>query len=128
MGGGYVAGFGLVYAAALWLDHVHLLGLRQAWTGATDSGPDRLRVTGPYRFVRHPLMTGLLMVFWLTPHMTWSQLVFAAAMTGYVVVGTLHEERALHRRFGAAYAAYARLVPMVTPSVIPVLTRYRAGR
>ena len=128
MTAGYVAGFGLVYAAALWLDHVHLLGLRQAWTGATDSGSDELRVTGPYRFVRHPLMTGLLMVFWLTPHMTWGHLVFAAGMTGYVIVGTLHEERALRRRFGDAYAAYARLTPMLTPIFAPVLTRYRARR
>ncbi len=128
MTAGYVVGFALVYLAALWLDHVHLLGLRQAWRDETDSGPDQLRITGPYRFVRHPLMTGLLLVFWCTPHMTGSQLVFALAMTGYVVVGTLHEERALLRRFGDAYAAYARLVPMVTPAVIPVLTRYRARR
>src|SRR5213078_2684212 len=103
MTAGYVVGFALVYLAALWLDHVHLLGLRQAWRDETDSGPDQLRITGPYRFVRHPLMTGLLLVFWCTPHMTGSQLVFALAMTGYVVVGTLHEERALLRRFGDAY-------------------------
>jgi predicted metal-dependent hydrolase/protein-S-isoprenylcysteine O-methyltransferase Ste14 len=132
MTAGYVAGVALVYAAALWLDHVHLLGLRQAWAGATgstdstDSAPDQLRVTGPYRFVRHPLMTGLLLVFWCTPHLSWDQLVFAAGMTGYVVVGTLHEERALLRRFGDAYAAYARLTPMLTPILLPALTRYRA--
>jgi len=132
---GYVAGFALVYAATLWLDHVRLLGLRQAWLDApepeTGDGPGdaaALKVTGPYRFVRHPLMTGLLMVFWYTPHMTWSQLVWAAAMTGYVVVGTVHEERALVRRFGDAYRAYARLTPMVIPSLIPALTRYRARR
>ena len=128
MTGAYVAGFGLVYAAALWLDHFHLLGLRQAWFAAPESGPDELRVTGPYRFVRHPLMTGLLMVFWCTPHMTWGHLVFAAAMTGYVIVGTVHEERALRRRFGDAYDGYAQLVPMLTPSLVPVLTRYRARR
>lgn len=128
MTAGYIAGFALVYLAALWLDHLHLLGLRQAWRDEIEAGPDQLRITGPYRFVRHPLMTGLLLVFWCTPHMTGGQLVFAAAMTGYVVVGTLHEERALVRRFGAAYTAYARLVPMVTPSLIPALTRYRARR
>jgi methanethiol S-methyltransferase len=128
MTAGYVAGFALVYLAALWLDHFHLLGLRQAWYAAPTSAPERLRISGPYRFVRHPLMTGLLAVFWFTPHMTWDQLVFAAAMTGYVIIGTLHEERALRRQFGDAYAAYARLTPMLTPSVVPVLTRYRARR
>jgi methanethiol S-methyltransferase len=127
MTAGYLAGFALVYAAALWLDHFHLLGLRQAWFAAPDA-PDELKLTGPYRFVRHPLMTGLLMVFWSTPHMTWSQLVWAVAMTGYVAVGTLHEERALVRRFGDAYLAYARLTPMVIPSLLPVLTRFRARR
>lgn len=128
MTAGYIAGFALVYVAALWLDHFHLLGLRQAWFGSPGSDPEQLKITGPYRFVRHPLMTGLVMVFWFTPHMTWSQLVFAAAMTGYVVIGTLHEEGALIRRFGDGYAAYARLVPMLTPSLVPVLTRFRARR
>ena len=126
MTAGYVGGFALVYAAALWLDHFHLLGLRQAWTGAPDAAPSELRVRGPYRFMRHPLMTGLLCVFWLTPHMTWSQLVLAAGMTGYVVIGTLHEERALARRFGRDYAVYARLTPMLTPAVLTPLLRYRA--
>lgn len=125
---GYVAGFALVYVAALWLDHFHLLGLRQAWYAAATSAPARLRISGPYRFVRHPLMTGLLWVFWFTPHMTWDQLLFAAAMTGYVVIGTLHEERALLRQFGSEYAAYARLTPMLTPSFVAVLTRYRTRR
>lgn len=128
MTAGYIAGFALVYLAALWLDHFHLLGLRQAWSSAEESGPDQLTVTGPYRFVRHPLMTGLVMVFWFTPHMTWGQLVLAVGMTGYVVVGTLHEEGALRRRFGDAYDAYARLTPMVIPSLVPVLTRHRARR
>jgi predicted metal-dependent hydrolase/protein-S-isoprenylcysteine O-methyltransferase Ste14 len=128
MTAGYIAGFALVYLAALWLDHFHLLGLRQAWFDAPVSAPAELRITGPYRFVRHPLMTGLLMAFWYTPHMTWGQLVFAAGMTGYVVVGTLHEERALIRQFGDAYRAYARLTPMLIPSLVPVVTRYRARR
>ncbi|HMG23737.1 MAG TPA: metal-dependent hydrolase [Kofleriaceae bacterium] len=131
MTAGYLGGCALVYLAALWLDHFHLLGLRQAWSdapAAIAAGPDQLKITGPYRFVRHPLMTGLVMAFWFTPHMTWSQLVFAAAMTGYVVVGTLHEERALVRQFGDAYAAYARLTPMLVPSLIPALTRFRARR
>jgi predicted metal-dependent hydrolase/protein-S-isoprenylcysteine O-methyltransferase Ste14 len=124
----YVAGIALVYAAALWLDHLHLLGLRQAWTDAPTADPTELRVTGPYRFVRHPLMTGLLVVFWCTPHMTWSQLVLAGGMTAYIVVGTLHEERRLARMFGAAYAAYARLTPMLTPVFVPAIMRYRTRR
>jgi predicted metal-dependent hydrolase len=73
-------------------------------------------------------MTGLLVVFWCTPHMTWSQLVFASGMTAYIVIGTLHEERRLARMFGPAYAAYARLTPMLTPMIVPVLLRYRARR
>jgi protein-S-isoprenylcysteine O-methyltransferase Ste14 len=61
-------GFVLVYAATLLLNHFHLLGLSQAYRGyvmqVPDATSDRLQVHGPYRVVRHPLMTGLLLYFW----------------------------------------------------------------
>lgn len=123
----WALGVAIVYGATLWLDHVHLLGLRQAWRGDTHaSEPDRLKLDGPYRFVRHPLMTGLLVVFWATPHMTAGHLLFALAMTAYVLLGTYFEERKLRRQFGAAYDDFARWTPALVPRPWP--TRDRTPR
>ena len=65
--------------------------------------------------VRHPLMTGLLLAFWATPHMGASHLLFAAAASAYIAVGVRFEERDLRRTFGAEYDAYAARVPSVIP-------------
>ncbi|SLJ19214.1 putative integral membrane protein [Mycobacteroides abscessus subsp. abscessus] len=71
---GFWLGFVLVYVATLLLDHFHLLGLGQAYRHyvrqVPDATADRLQVHGPYRLVRHPLMTGLLLSFWCASTLT----------------------------------------------------------
>jgi protein-S-isoprenylcysteine O-methyltransferase Ste14 len=76
--------------------------------------------TGPYRFVRHPIYTGLLI-----------HLIGACLATGnlLLVAGTLlvvlpifymrarTEERLLREQLGPAYDAYAREVGMLIPFV-----------
>jgi protein-S-isoprenylcysteine O-methyltransferase Ste14 len=117
--GGFWLGFVLVYAATLLLDHVHLLGLSQAWRAYVKREPeptsDQLQVHGPYRLVRHPLMTGLLLVFWCGSTMTTGRLVWALALTFYILVGTVLEERDLVARFGDAYRRYRAEVPAFAP-------------
>ena len=66
-------------------------------------------------------MTGLLLAFWVTPHMGASHLLFASVLTGYIAVGIWFEERHLRRTFGTSYDEYACRVP----SVIPGLRRTR---
>ncbi len=126
---GFWLGFVLVYAATLLLNHFHLLGLSQAYRAyviqVPDPTSDRLQVHGPYRLVRHPLMTGLLLCFWSTSTMTAGHLLWAAGMTGYIVLGTFLEERDLIARFGAAYRAYAAEVPAFFPSPLPAPARAR---
>jgi protein-S-isoprenylcysteine O-methyltransferase Ste14 len=105
-----------VYASAFSLDHFRLLGLSQAWFGAGATQTDtNLRIAGLYRLVRHPLMTGLLLVFWSTHEMTAGHLLFAAAMTGYIALGTWFEERDLMKQFGEQYAAYRARTPAFVP-------------
>jgi methanethiol S-methyltransferase len=118
---GFWVGFVLVYAAALLLNHFHLLGLSQGYRAyvnhVPDATSDRLQINGPYRLVRHPLMTGLLLCFWSASTLTAGHLLWAAGMTGYIVVGTVFEERDLVARFGAAYRTYAAEVPAFFPSL-----------
>jgi methanethiol S-methyltransferase len=129
---GFWLGFVLVYAATLLLDHFHLLGLSQACrhylTGRPDATSDRMRVHGPYRVVRHPLMTGLLLSFWSASTFTAGHLLWAGGLAGYILVGTLFEERDLIARFGAAYQTYSSRVPAFFPSPLRAIARIRARR
>jgi protein-S-isoprenylcysteine O-methyltransferase Ste14 len=124
---GFWLGVVLVYAATLLLNHFHLLGLSQAYrryvTRTPDATSDWLQVHGPYRLVRHPLMTGLLLCFWCGSTFTAGRLLWAAGLTGYILLGTFLEERDLVARFGAAYRAYAARVPAFFPSPLKMPTK-----
>lgn len=122
------AGWLLAIVATDAVDHLELVGLRQAGWGrrphlADDGGTGSLHVTGLYAVVRHPLMTGLLLAFWATPRMSAPHLLFAGAATAYVAVGIRFEERDLRRTFGPAYADYAARVPALLPTLRPRVTR-----
>ncbi|MBY0320465.1 MAG: isoprenylcysteine carboxylmethyltransferase family protein [Reyranella sp.] len=99
----------LIALTSTWLiDHFELFGLRRARATA-------FKTPLLYRLVRHPLMLGFLLAFWATPHMTTGHLLFAAMMTGYILVGVRLEERDLVTQFGATYEQYRRRVPMLVP-------------
>ena len=95
-------------------DHATFFGLTQAWTGQAEM-PGQLCTDGPYRYVRHPLMLGLLVAIWAQPIMPRELLMMNAGMTCYVLVAIRLEERDLARQFGAEYEAYRRRVPMLIP-------------
>jgi methanethiol S-methyltransferase len=110
------AGWLLAIASTFAVDHLELTGLRQAgWAAPRDTTSVGLHVHGLHGVVRHPLMTGLLVAFWATPHMGASHLLFATVMTGYVAVGMRFEERALRLNFGVEYDDYAARVPALLP-------------
>jgi methanethiol S-methyltransferase len=101
------------------IDHFDLFGLRQVYLHLR-----RRPYTYPpfaikslYRMVRHPLMVGILIGIWSTPTMTLGHLLFAALLTGYIVVGVTLEERDLARHLGGEYAAYRAETPMFVPSL-----------
>jgi protein-S-isoprenylcysteine O-methyltransferase Ste14 len=112
----YAAGWAIVLAATFLINHFDLFGLRQVWLHLLGRPYTQLefRTPGLYRYVRHPLYVGWLLVFWSAPKMTLAHLVFAVATTAYILIAIQFEERDLVR-FHAEYAEYRRRVPMLVP-------------
>ena len=109
-------------AASHMLDGLELFGVRQALAFFRRRTPQStpFRTPGLYRLVRHPLMTGMLMMFWASPTMTEGRLLFVAAMTVYILAAVKFlEERDLRKTFGADYERYQREVPMLLPVRMP---------
>jgi protein-S-isoprenylcysteine O-methyltransferase Ste14 len=84
--------------------------------------PRHLVVRGPYRYVRNPMISGVLFVlfgeaaFLLSrPHLVWA-LIFLAANAVWI---PLVEEAGLRRRFGHSYVEYCRNVPRLFPRLRP---------
>jgi len=113
----FAAGWLTVLAATFLIDHFDLFGMSQVWAyfGKRAYKAPGFRTPGVYRFVRHPLYVGWLLVFWSAPRMTAAHLVFAIATTAYILVAIQFEERDLARMHGE-YAEYRKRVPMLVPT------------
>lgn len=79
--------------------------------------PEPLRVTGVYRWVRHPLYLFSLMALWPVTVMRGAYFGFCLGATIYFVIGSLYEERRMVAAFGEAYRAYQRQTPWLIPFV-----------
>lgn len=90
-------------AATFMIDHLDLLGVRQAVSQPDSYAPPTFQIRWLDRRVRHPLMLGLLVAFWFTPTMSAGHLLFALAATGYIAFGVRLEERDLRRDLGPLY-------------------------
>ncbi len=84
--------------------------------------PRHLVVRGPYRYVRNPMISGVLftlageaMILASRPHAIWA-LVFLGANLVYI---PLLEEPPLRARFGESYREYCRHVPRFLPRLTP---------
>jgi protein-S-isoprenylcysteine O-methyltransferase Ste14 len=85
--------------------------------------PRRLVISGPYRYVRNPMIAGVVFVLWgealvlmSRSHVTWA-LTFLAINAIYI---PLLEEPQLRQRFGASYDEYCRHVPRLLPRLRPI--------
>ncbi|UGQ45283.1 methyltransferase family protein [Massilia endophytica] len=104
----YGASLLLVAWAIFSIDALHFFGLRTA------EPPFALK--GPYRYVRHPIQTGLIVALWSAPHMSVGHALMAAVLTAYSVLATLRlEEHDLEAALGESYRAYRRDVPALLP-------------
>jgi protein-S-isoprenylcysteine O-methyltransferase Ste14 len=84
--------------------------------------PRRLVLHGPYRYVRNPMISGVVFVLFgealvllSRPHLTWA-VTFLAINFVYI---PLLEEPQLKGRFGADYVEYCRHVPRLIPRLRP---------
>ena len=114
-----LAGWAITLVSSLLIDHFELFGLRQVFARLPDRPPDHASFATPflYRAVRHPLYLGFLLAFWAAPRMTLGHLLFATAMTAYILVGVRFEERDLISMFGQQYRDYRGRVPMLIPGL-----------
>ena len=112
----YTAGWLIVIASTFMIDHLELFGLRQSLAAARGGTTVSKGFTTNwlYRWVRHPLMSGFLVVFWAAPRMTAGHLLFAAVASAYIAIGIWFEERDSLRAI-PEYAAYRRRVGSVVP-------------
>ncbi len=112
----------LIMVAGLTIRLYSILHLGRMFTRLVEIAPDhRLVTTGPYRLVRHPSYTGLL-VFFLGIGLGLGDWLSALVMVGLPIIGIIYrievEESALIAAFGEEYRGYKAKVPGLIPFVL----------
>lgn len=115
-----LSGWALVFYATFLINHFDLFGLRQVWLYFTGKEYTHLpfKLNSLYRYVRHPIMTGVFIGIWFTPVMTAGHLLLALGMSTYIIIGVYHEEKDLIHTFGDRYLYYIRSTGKFFPSLV----------
>jgi protein-S-isoprenylcysteine O-methyltransferase Ste14 len=118
----FAAGWLMVPAVSLMINHFDLFGTRQVWLYFSGRPYESLPFRTPalYARVRHPLYIGWALAFWATPTMTAGHLLLACVLTGYMALASVIEERDLVAHFGRQYKIYQRVVPRFIPRLRPL--------
>ncbi len=120
-------GVGVILLSTFLIDHFDLFGLRQVVLFFRGRPYEEKRFQTPmlYRHIRHPLYVGWFLFAWSTPDMTVGHALFAVAMTGYMLVAIVFEERDLVAALGEPYQTWRD----ATPAFVPKLrARTRSGQ
>lgn len=112
-GGGLALGAWSLAVTDVWA----FIGVKQPFA-PPDARLEKLVISGPYRWVRHPMYTASLLFLWFVPQMTSNWLALSLGTTLYFIVGGYFEERKLLAQFGEDYAHYRAQTPMLIPFLI----------
>jgi len=111
--------FGWVFllASSFAINHFDLFGLRQVYLAFKNQPRPPLKFVkrAMYKYIRHPIQTGVLIGIWATSVMTTTQIVLSIGFTAYIFIGLWFEERDLIKEHGPAYEAYRRETGGVLP-------------
>jgi len=99
-----IAGVLVIASSVRAIDPLELAGIREG------AGAGTLQITGPYRWVRHPLYFGWMLAVFGTAHLTGDRLAFAIISSAYLVIAIPWEEQALMRSTPDAYRRYKQQV------------------
>jgi len=114
--------FGLGWLLSLYatflVDHFDLFGLRQVYLYLMGLPyvPVPFKEQSIYRYIRHPIMLGILIGFWATPTMTLGHLLLAGGFSLYIFIGIRLEEQDMQRTHGKHYEKYQQKTSMIMPS------------
>lgn len=113
----FALGVGIVLLSTFLINHFELFGLQQVYHHMRNekTPADQFKTPLLYKLVRHPMQLGVIITVFATPHLTAGHLLFAAAMTIYIVIGIYFEEKALVRQFGDEYCRYQQSTPRLIP-------------
>lgn len=78
----------------------------------------KLKIAGPYRYMRHPLYFFTFLVLIFRPEMNLFYFTSVICIAVYFYIGSEYEEKKLLEKFGSEYEVYRNKVPRFFPSKI----------
>jgi len=110
-------GWAFLLASSFAINHFDLFGLRQVYLAFKNQPRQPLKFVkrAMYKYIRHPIQTGVLVGIWATPLMTMTQIVMSIGFTVYIFIGLWFEERDLIKEHGQAYETYRNETGGVVP-------------
>lgn len=80
---------------------------------------EELTTKGIYKFIRHPIYTGLIGIFigYFLFNPTLAAMIHLFALIAYLPFGIFYEEKKLIEVYGKAYIDYKKLVPALFPKI-----------
>ena len=121
MMGLHLVGWAVMLSSTFMLDHFALFGLSQAVRGVSSVVPEGepiLQRTALYNYVRHPLMSGFMLAFWLFPKYSIGRVMFATITSTYILLAVKFlEEPALQCLLGKQYTEYMETTPAYCPAL-----------
>lgn len=113
----FLFGWAFLFAATFAINHFDLFGLRQVYHNFKNQPLPPIAFTqrAMYKYIRHPIQTGVLIGVWATPSMSATQIILSLGFTAYIFIGLWFEERDLMAEHPEDYAAYRRKTGKLFP-------------